>query len=275
MTLILLSLLACGETSPESLVDELRVIASVVNPPEVEPGADFEVQTFFANPEGGDARAVTWVCTNLGDGCLEAAGGSSSLQSTSTEGDADTWTHDHTITDFLTPVVAEAETLTATQLWTLYCEADLCPLIDEVAALEPTAAWPDGLHDQLANPLEWMTELPMEGVSLAYQLITTSVTDTPHANPVIEPDSDNPTELKRGKDFELTVDVSGDFSDQAEFYNYISAGGFKNSSLFITDNQTLKVEGVAPKSGDSVTIWLVLVDGFGGIAVWTQAFPVN
>ena len=44
--LCLFVLIGCGETSPETLVDELRVIASIAEPPEVKPGETFTYTSF-------------------------------------------------------------------------------------------------------------------------------------------------------------------------------------------------------------------------------------
>jgi len=272
--LSLLLMIGCGETSPETLVDELRVLASVAEPPEVQPGATFGYTSYFANPDQDDAVAITWVCTNLGDGCIEAQGGTESLSYTETEGEAPIWTRDLSVTPTLAPLVAEGP-LTATQLWTLICERGTCPVIDEVADLDPSGAWPDALSAQLADPTAWMTDLPMKGVSLAYQLLTTSLSEEPHENPTLDADGDPPDSLKRDETFSLSFTVDGTFSEQAQLYNYITGGGFKMPSSFVSPGDTIEIEGTAPKDGDETRIWVVLVDGNGGMAVWTQTFTLS
>ena len=96
--LYLFVLIGCGETSPETLVDELRVIASIAEPPEVKPGETFTYTSYIANPDNEDTVAATWVCTNLGDGCVEAQGGVDSLGTMEPEGQASVWTRDLAVT---------------------------------------------------------------------------------------------------------------------------------------------------------------------------------
>lgn len=274
MLFLLSALMACGETSPDTLIDELRVVASVATPPEVKPGEPFTFSSYAANPDDGSAQALTWVCTNLGEGCLEAQGGALSLNVTQLDGLAPQWERTLSASPILQPVLAEAETLTATQLWTVICTPNTCPIIDEVDGEDGMNAWPEGLANQLANPLDWVTDLPMEGVSVAYQLLTTSLSDQPHENPTIDADPNNPTELDLGSTFELTFTVDGDFTEQAQLYAYASAGGFMTLNTFVEAGETVTIEGTAPEKGDSLRIWAVIVDGYGGVAVFTSVFSL-
>ena len=266
--------IGCGDTAPETLVDELRVIASVAEPPEVRPDTTFSYETYFANPDEADAIAMSWVCTNLGSGCLEAEGGAQSIVIEPLEGSAPIWSRSLSVSPSLMGIVQD-EAITATQLWTLYCTQDTCPVIDDAAELDSSEPWPEALRDDLANPTSWMADLPMAGVSLAYQLLTTSLSDTPHQNPTLTPETDLPTSLKRDKTFSIDVDVDGNFSAQAQLYNYITGGGFKNPSTFVQAGDTVSLEGTAPKKGGKARIWIVLVDGSGGMAVWTEEFSLD
>ena len=267
-------LMGCGETSPETLVDELRVLASVASPPEVRPGEPFQYQSFAFNPDDESLDSLTWVCTNLGEGCLEAAGGALSLYTAELSGLAPTWERSLSVSPGLSPILDETGPLNSTQIWTLTCISGRCPVIDDARDLDGLDEWPEDLHSELVNPLEWMAELPMTGVSLAYQLLTTSLSDEPHENPSLEPDSDNPTELSRGKEFELSFELAGDFTEQAQLYNYASGGGFKSLNTFVDGDEDVTVTGTAPDSGDDFRVWVVLVDGYGGIQVWTAEFPL-
>lgn len=274
MLFLLPALMACGETSPDTLIDELRVVASVANPPEVTPGEAFSFSSYASNPDDDDAEAFTWVCTNLGDGCLEAQGGALSLHVTPLNGLAPQWERSLSVSPILQPVLAEAETLTATQLWTLICTPNTCPIIAEADGEDGMNAWSDGLADQLANPLDWVTDLPMKGVSVAYQLLTTSLSEEPHENPTIDADPNNPTELDLGSSFELTFTVDGEFTDQAQLYAYTSAGGFMTLNTFVEAGETVTIEGTAPEKGESLQVWAVIVDGSGGVAVFTSLFSL-
>ena len=272
--ILIAGLFGCGETSPETLVDELRVLASVASPPEVRPGESFQFESFAYNPDEDSLESLTWVCTNLGEGCLEAGGGGLSLYTTELAGLAPTWERSLSVSPGLAPILDETGPLTATQVWTLTCEEGRCPVIENARGLDGLTEWPEELHSDLVNPLEWMADLPMTGVTLAYQLITSSLSDAPHENPSLEPDPDNPTELTRGKEFELSFELAGEFTDQAQLYNYASGGGFMSLNTFVNDDEYVTVKGTAPESGDEVRIWVVLVDGVGGNQVWTAEFPV-
>jgi hypothetical protein len=272
--ILMTGLMGCGETSPETLVDELRVVASVALPPEVRPGDAFLYQSFAFNPDEASLESLTWVCTNLGDGCIEAGGGSVSIHTADLSGVAPTWDRSLSISPALSPILEETGPMSGTQVWTLTCLTGLCPVIDDARGLDGLTEWPEDLHGELVDPLDWMVDLPMTGVSLAYQLLTTSLSDTPHENPSLEADSANPTELVRGEQFDLSFELTGEFSEQAQLSNYASAGGFETHITYVQGNGTVVVTGTAPKSGDTVRVWIVLGDGYGGIAVWTAEFPL-
>lgn len=275
MIALMMALIGCGETSPETLVDELRVLASVATPPEVRPGESFSYESYAANPDDEDLESLTWVCTNLGEGCLEAGGGALSLHTGTHDGLAPSWERTLSVSAGMAPILIETGPLSASQVWTLTCTAGTCPLIAEVGSEDGVDGWSDELAERLANPLDWMSDLPMEGVSLAYQVLTASLSDSPHQNPSLEPDADNPTELSRGTAFDLTFAVDGVFSDQAQLYAYVSDGGFKNLNTFIEPGETVTIQGTTPESGESIRAWIILVDGFGGVGVWTSEFSLT
>jgi len=270
----MLVMVGCGETSPETLIDELRVIASVAEPPEVQPGATFDFTSYVANPDDRVGAMATWVCTNLGEGCIEAAGGTVSLASAALEGEAQVWTRTLDLASALAPVVAEGP-VTATQVWTMACRQDTCPVLDAIASLSPTDPWPEELRNDLANPTTWMADLPMADVSLAYQLLTASFSDEPHQNPTLTPAADMPTSLARDQTFSLPFTVDGDFAEQAQVYGSITGGGFKMPSTYVEAGDTITLEGTAPKDAEEARIWVTLVDGQGGVAVWTESLPVE
>ena len=272
--LMIALLLGCSETSPDTLVDELRVIASVASPPEVAPGEAFEYQSYAANPEEDDLDTLTWVCTNLGDGCLEAQGGGTSLHASTETGGAPDWERSLSVAPAVRVLLSGEESLTATQVWTLVCAAGTCPIISAVGAATGEDPWAPEWASDLADPLTWIADLPMTGVSVAYQLLTTSLSNAPHNNPTIEPADDNPEEFTRGEPFELDFTVDGRFGNQAQLYAYISGGGFMKLNTFVTAGDRVTIEGTPPESGDNVRVWIVLSDGNGGTQVWTSAFSL-
>ena len=59
--------------SAETLVDELRVIAAVAEPPEVMPAETSNLEVVVADPLQNGAQVAVWACTPAGeDTCVEA-----------------------------------------------------------------------------------------------------------------------------------------------------------------------------------------------------------
>ncbi len=272
---ILIIVLGCGETSPETLVDELRAIASIASPPEVQPMEQFDYTTYISNPGEEPVNVWTWTCTNLGEGCLEAAGGSESVVRTTVEGVAPVLTRTLSITPALAGILPETGALTATQVWTMLCEEGACPQLSDVDTKGANDEWPQATLDLLSDPLSWMSDLPTTGTGLAYQLITTSLDAERHENPSIQASPNNPDTLEKGEAFTLEFRVSGTFTDDARLYNYISAGGFEMTDTFVNVDDCTFLNGVAPEDENVVTVWVVLLDGFGGADVWTEEMEVR
>ena len=272
---LLLTSMGCGETSPDTLVEELRAIASVAAPPEVGPAEPFEYTTYIFNPSEAPVDVWTWSCTNLGEGCLEALGGSESIVRTTVEGLAPTLTRTLSATPALAGILPETGALTATQVWTMLCEQGTCPALDIVENKGAAEEWPEDTIALLSDPLAWMSDLPTDGTGLAYQLITTSLAEERHQNPSIQSSPNNPDSLQKGEPFTLEFRVSGTFTDDARLYNYISSGGFEMTDTFVNVDDCTFLNGVAPDKEESVTVWVVLLDGFGGVDVWTREMEVR
>ena len=273
--LLLSTLLACGDTDPETLVDELRLVASVAEPPEVGPAEPFDFSMYISNPDETDIEAVTWVCTNLGDGCLEASGDSMAVSTTALSASEANWSETLSTATALMGILPETGPLSATAVWTLVCETGVCPLFEEAASMQTGEPWPEDMAESLENPLDWMADLPTKGVTLAYRLITVTTEAERRANPTLELDEVSELELKKSKSFSLSFVVDGDFGDEARLYNYISAGGFAMTDTFVEAGECVTIEGIAPDESGPVTLWIVLNDGLGGTAVWTETLEVN
>ena len=272
--LMIALVLGCSETSPDTLVDELRIIASVASPPEVAPGQTFGYRSYAANPEEDVLDTLTWVCTNVGNGCLEAQGVHASIHASTETGPAPDWERELSVSPVVEDLLTADESLTATQIWTLVCTTGTCPIIATIGSATGEEPWATNWEGDLANPLPWIADLPMSGVSVAYQLVTTSLSDTPHDNPTIEPAEPIPETLTRGVPFELEFIVDGRFGDQAQLYGYMSGGGFMKLNTFVNAGDRVAIEGTPPDSGDSVRVWMVLSDGNGGTQVWTSTFSL-
>jgi len=70
--LVFCLLLGCASgANPETLVDELRVVAIVAEPPEAVPGEEVQITAWLADPEESGAYAGAWTCVGVGGECLE------------------------------------------------------------------------------------------------------------------------------------------------------------------------------------------------------------
>lgn len=269
----------CSGPNPETLIDELRVVAMVAEPPVVLPGEPATVEIFVADPQGEGAGVFAWTCTNLGDGCLEEAGGA---QSVATRQVVDgRVTLPLAASPGLAPIVAEApqSPIEVTAIWALACADDAgCALVDNHPASKNRGEkpWGEDLACQLEDPVEWMTELPMAGSSLAYRILGVSgqLPAERHVNPTLALETEEPLQWRPEADFELTFSVDGQLTEEARIFNYTSGGGFTMPDSLVSTGEIV-LKGVAPKDAGTIQLWVVLNDGLGGVAVWTGEAEVD
>jgi len=260
---LLTTLAAVGCTdgpNDDTLVSELRVLAIQADPPEAAPGQDVELTVTITDPASTGAEVLLWHCTDLGTGCLE-------------DGTSHTWTQDlegdsvgvtATVPDALAAFASD-EPVRATLVWALACEPGLCPQIDD----------PDGWD--LSSPTEWLGDLPMLGVSLAFNAMAVSTRDDGLQNPVIERVGDAPIEANSGEivelDFTVQLDVAATVDTLA--FGYGTAGGFGTTEYAIGDDGEVTLEWYAPEDAGAATLYVVVNDGAGGVGVWVDQATVR
>lgn len=134
--------------NPDTVIDELRVVAAIAEPAAVFPGESYELSGLIADPEDNGFTALAWTCGP--DGCV------------------------------VLPSVIEQDTvrvevpgLVPAPVWLMVCEPGLCEHADPDPA-------------DLANPLGWMQRLPFEGVSLASRTTVLATDEEDCVNPTIE-----------------------------------------------------------------------------------------
>ncbi len=275
----LLVAIGCTGANLETLIDELRVVAMVAEPPEVAPGEPTELEIYVADPSGNGAAVFAWTCTNLGDGCMEEEGGAQSVATGIPESGR--------LTVPLAPSPALAgplagmggERLEATAMWALACTAGTdCPLVDNhpAAANRGLAPWGEDLACQLEDPGAWMEDLSIQGTSLAYRLLNVSVNapEDRHQNPTLTPVSEEELVWKPEEEFSLVFEVAGTLSEEARVFNYATGGGFTMTDTLVEAGE-VTLDGVAPEEDGEVQLWVVLNDGLGGVAVWTGTARVE
>jgi len=272
--------IACGGPNDETLVDELRVLSIITEPPEVAPGDDYTFQHLTHIPSGTAAERLTWTCTFDGTRCVESEVASR----------IDEWVHitepngvelqsqERMVPNSFAAALSEELPQLQIPLWTLACTPGLCPIVDAVrSAPEPdTEAW-QALSEALANPFSWLSEYPKNGVSLATKNITVSLNppEQRNVNPVITREATESIVVPRDDSVALTFTVTDE--DPLTTFGYTTIGGFestRDSAVSGPVVQTLFAPTDEPPT-DSGTIYIIANDARGGSAVWTQSFTLS
>ena len=263
--------------SEETLIDELRVLAVAADPVEVQPGEVVALDALVVDPTGDGAQVLTWTCTPGVDGCLEAALETAVVwdgAAVTTLDGSGVVSSEVTVSPALSAFAATTPTALVAS-YTLACAPGLCPVF-ELAGAEAGTADGDALTVALADPFGMLEALPMEGVSLAALglLVSSRGADERRQSPQLTCAVDVPA-VTPGGEVVVTCDVAGDFDDDAGLWGYGTSGGFEAPSVAVGDGDTVPYVWFAPDEQTAeVPLWLVLIDGQGGLAVWEGAVAV-
>lgn len=260
-------LVACaGGPNDATLVDELRVVAAVAEAPEIGPGEQTTLTAWVADPLDVAPQIAIWSCTYAGEGCLETG---TALQ----DWVAQPGLEDGTVSATVTASPALAELLTGPQelpmsVWMLACDPGVCPLFDDLDAAPGTDAY-DAVADQLAAPLDWLADLPKQGVSLATKSVAVSAREPElrNQNPTLQVD----VVLLEDGSAELTATIDDvDAGPEPAVWGLATAGGFEQSSAPWDDAPMRWVESMDEDADQADPAWWVIAtDDLGGSAVWT------
>lgn len=260
---MLIFLLACSGPNEETLVDELRVMSMVVEPPEAAPASSVTVTASIADPLEESPQVMMWSCTNLGEGCAEALDPSQGVTvGTPIEGQVSA---SRVVNEMLAPIVQDGTTVLPVFLWTLSCAPGLCPVID-LAATEPAvgSAEAETLSTFLADPFTGMEDLPLEHTSLAFTQLKVSTRATPVLNPILTPQFETVTvKAEDSVDLVFNVQDAGDFTA----YGYTTAGGF-DAPEYANEDGVVTLTWFGPAEAGEAKIWVVVNNDTGGTAVW-------
>ncbi len=269
-------LLACANgPAPETLIDELRAVAVLAEPPEASAGETVALDAVMVDPLEEGFEVLTWTCTSTGEDCLESSGeerwtGLSLVD----DPESDTISTTYTVPEALSSALSE-EPLPLVGHWTLACVPGLCPVFD-LARADDTEA----LREALSDPTAWLAELPFEGVSLSLRTLYLSTREDGERleNPTVtcEPEGGELT-ATAGDSLLFTCAVSGDFELEAGLWGYTTAGGWGLDFTPLTSAETVQdYRWFAPEEGGStVPIWVVIIDGRGGVGLWSGAVAVE
>lgn len=231
-----------GGLNLETTIDEVRVVAVVSEPPEVSTGETVGVQITVADPLGESPEAWLWTCpADPSSPCSEP----SAVALVDEQGTVEV-------------TVGDAEG--AQSVWTLACVPGLC---------DPTS-W--SAADRL-DPSDRLAELPVSGVSAARSsiVVSTRPEGERNANPVVV-GGDEPIVVDTDGVALLSLEAVDD--EDLEVFPYASAGGFERVRVPVIDGQVELgfVGSVDPAKG---WIYVVVVDGAGGTALWRQSVIVR
>ena len=243
--------------NPETLIDELRVVAIVLEPPEAAPGEPVTVTTHLSDPTGVGAHAGAWTCLGFFGECLEQD--PNRLVTTTELGSQITWTLTAPVE--AAGILAKSEEAAAS-IWSMACEDGVCPLLEEDT---PCA-------EDLADPYTMMTDLPLDGVSLARRSLWMSnrPLEERMQNPTVTADFSEPPVVSPEDSEDLCFSVEG----ATDAYGYASAGGFSETEVGVEDGQ-LTLQYTAPEDATEVDLWVVVQSDDGGAAVWTGSLVVE
>ena len=263
LPVVVAGLSGCGGANEDTLVDELRVMAVVSDPPEVAPAATTTITATVADPLGVEPDVMLWTCTNLGDGCLEAADpAQGTVIGRPVEGQLSTVV---TAPVALAGVVSDGVTVLPVLLWTLACAPGVCPAID-LAAAQPAvgSAESETLAEFLADPITGAEALPLTDVSLALSQVRVSMRAAPLQNPVIVPPTDALV-VGVGESVEFTIGV--EFEGVTAAYGYTTNGGFSSAEYEVVDGE-VKMTWFGSDEAGTADLWVVVNGEDGGSAVW-------
>ena len=277
----LLILIACGGADPDTLIPDLRVMAIRQQPAEANPFAPITVEVWVANPEQKNVDIMVWPCTSFGEDCLETEyyteqsepwarafsieGNDAALYATAT------LSIPPLLGGLLQEIPEEEQPFRGGQLAVLACNAGLCPTINRVkAGIQPI--------EDLKNPTDLMSELPIFGASLAKRSLTLSNRDPALAiqHPELTASFELPIKTTLETDITLPFEVklNSDANEDSLIYGYATAGAFgmnnRVNNLLRTSEGTAELNWVSPDQQGEAQLYVIVENGVGGIDVWVD-----
>jgi hypothetical protein len=266
---LVMALAACTPgPNEDTLVDELRVLAVVAEPPEIGAGETADITVHMADPLGAGFDAIVWSCLPGERGtCLEDGTPLDQRVAVFRDG-GETLSTTASAPAALAAFLAEGVDLPV-PVWTLACERGLCPPLDAIAAAAEAGATDPSADALLADPYSFMADLPLTGSTLAAWTVT--VTARPgeerHDNPIFTMD-ELPKVVAAGDELPIDVIVDGEGDAEPFVFGYATAGGFGMTAYEVDDEGLAETSWFAPeKDPGAVVMWVVLQDDRGGAAV--------
>jgi hypothetical protein len=252
MTLWLLPGCAMGPVE-ETIIDELRVVSAIAEPPEVAPGESYTLDVTVADPVGDGFELLVWTCPpeEAPPGVElppELLGGPCTVARPTVDADGHA-----RLTSLATVPVPQ---------WVLACAPGACDV-------------DDATERQLRDPVDWLSGLPLEGVSAAFRLVRIAIPPAEAAleNPVVE--EVGPTDQLRDAGPKDPVTLRFVVPGAETAYGRATVGGFSRPSFDVADDGTVELEWYGPRERDpgAGTIYVVF-EGEAGAAALVE-LPVE
>jgi hypothetical protein len=225
------------------VVDELTMVATVLEPPRPVAGTDVAVEVWLANPDRVAVDVLVWTCVPAPGGCAESRLESARLQRTwRPEVDGVTARTVVALPELPAEVWDDDDELSVI-VWTLGCVRGRCDVFDRLDA-DPEDP---SLHAVLDDPLSW-TDLPGFGeAALGFRTVKVlrEVTEIPNRNPRVLP-------LRADGQRVSVVAYDPDERDQVEVRAVTTAGTWEDGRW---------------TGRDAGRLFVVVTDGRDGAAV--------
>lgn len=271
-------LLGCTEGSFDpSRITDVRVVGMVADPPEVGPGDPLWLEGTLADPRERGLDVLVWSCTDFGSGCLEAGVGSLSDWVSAGPISTSRFRAQREVPGSLAAFLPDDSTVGAARAWALACGTGMCPIVETAqAALEDGGEAEAGLWDLLSRPMDWMAELPMEGVSLGAKAVAVSTRPDSerNRNPDFDARFSGLERLQAGEEKELDFGVTDPDGQSVTGWAFTTIGSIEDYEE-VAEKGVIRFTLLAPDARASGTVYAVFADGHGGAAVWSMPAEVR
>ena len=264
---LLLALLACGlDFGNSSVVTDVQIIATVIEPPEVFPQESIEVQLTIADPQGRQLEAMVWICLPADGQCLESV-----VPVRSWARVADVLDEHASFVFQGTPVDIDfGVDRLDTYVHALVCVKDTCPIMQAVrsAGLEPDGT----LGTTLADPESLLRELPFDGTHYAVKslpILFDRAIDR-NWNPRVVPVFDRISAYEANDVIGLSYKITDANGDPATGYGFTTVGVFDAPKVAVSRSELsmLWIAPTDPADLKSGSVFVVVEDDRGGTVVW-------
>ncbi len=268
--MVLLALLAGCMPGPneETIIDDLRVVAAVVEPPEIAPDEAATVDLHIADPLGLNPDVLVWTCTRTGPGCAERDQplDGRSWAAPVTDGIA--------TVDLPTTVgqaAAASDTVLAVELWTLACEPGACDIFERWRNAVPGTGLSHDVAIELEDPGSLISDVEFEKAALAVKrvFVSSRPAEERARNPVLDALGSEPGD----EEGSLTMSFSIQGDADVELWAYATSGGFASTRVPV-DGGVAELDFFPGETRDG-EVFVVAVQDDGGAAVWRGAAPVR